>query len=422
MIKVLTAMNNPDFNNKLKKEKNIEIICKDIQYKDAIIELLNNKNSFVNIIIINQKIPGEINDEILIKKIKEINKKIKIIYILEKQNKNLEFELRKNNINYIYYKDEITIIKIIKIINKLNNNLNSNLKINEKSFEKSKIKNSIRKNKEKNKKIYIKKYIKKIIYIKNKILKNIKNNYFKNKKIKNQLKKNILLKNKNKIITFSGLDNIEKINYIINLTTIIKNKKILIVDFDMKNQNIFSKFNLKKYSNKINNLIKNNSKKELEKIINKSKDFINYFLIKINNNNNLISGLNLLSNFFNKFDNKKADQFFHNFFNQINNNYDLILINIGSKNNSQINNIIYKKSDLNIFILNNNFLEIKKSKKYLEKNIKNKLIKNKFKLILINKNKKCIYIKIINKIFNLEILEQINKIKKYEERRKKIYG
>ena len=418
MIKVLTAMNNPDFNDKLKKEKNFEIICKDIQYKDAIIELLNNKNSFVNIIIINQKIPGEINDEILIKKIKEINKKIKIIYILEKQNKNLEFELRKNNINYIYYKDEITIIKIIKIINKLNNNL----KINKKSFEKSKIKNSIRKNKEKNKKIYIKKYIKKIIYIKNKILKNIKNNYFKNKKIKNQLKKNVLIKNKNKIITFSGLDNIEKINYIINLTTIIKNKKILIVDFDMKNQNIFSKFNLKKYSNKINNLIKNNSKKELEKIINKSKDFINYFLIKINNNNNLISGLNLLSNFFNKFDNKKADQFFHNFFNQINNNYDLILINIGSKNNSQINNIIYKKSDLNIFILNNNFLEIKKSKKYLEKNIKNKLIKNKFKLILINKNKKCIYIKIINKIFNLEILEQINKIKKYEERRKKIYG
>lgn len=153
MIKVLTAMNNPDFNDKLKKEKNIEIICKDIQYKDAIIELLNNKNSFVNIIIINQKIPGEINDEILIKKIKEINKKIKIIYILEKQNKNLEFELRKNNINYIYYKDEITIIKIIKIINKLNNNL----KINKKSFEKSKIKNSIRKNKEKNKKIYIKK-------------------------------------------------------------------------------------------------------------------------------------------------------------------------------------------------------------------------------------------------------------------------
>ena len=128
MIKVLTAMNNPDFNDKLKKEKNFEIICKDIQYKDAIIELLNNKNSFVNIIIINQKIPGEINDEILIKKIKEINKKIKIIYILEKQNKNLEFELRKNNINYIYYKDEITIIKIIKIINKLNNNLKINKK------------------------------------------------------------------------------------------------------------------------------------------------------------------------------------------------------------------------------------------------------------------------------------------------------
>ena len=36
--KIITAINNPNLNDKLKMENNIEIVCKDLQYKDAILD------------------------------------------------------------------------------------------------------------------------------------------------------------------------------------------------------------------------------------------------------------------------------------------------------------------------------------------------------------------------------------------------
>ena len=43
MIKIITAMNNPKINDELKNEKNIELICKDIFYKEGILEILENE-------------------------------------------------------------------------------------------------------------------------------------------------------------------------------------------------------------------------------------------------------------------------------------------------------------------------------------------------------------------------------------------
>ena len=83
MKKILTAINNPNLNKKLSDQEFIEIPYKDIQYKEAILEILNKDNYF-DIIIINEQLPGEINFIELIKKINKINKKIKIIIILEK--------------------------------------------------------------------------------------------------------------------------------------------------------------------------------------------------------------------------------------------------------------------------------------------------------------------------------------------------
>ena len=40
MKKIITAINNPKLNEQLKKENKFEIIGKDIQYKEAIIEIL----------------------------------------------------------------------------------------------------------------------------------------------------------------------------------------------------------------------------------------------------------------------------------------------------------------------------------------------------------------------------------------------
>jgi len=77
MTKIITAINNPELNKELKRENNIELMCKDIQYKEGILEMLE-ENVTVDYIIIDEKLPGEINIEELIEKIIEINEKIKI--------------------------------------------------------------------------------------------------------------------------------------------------------------------------------------------------------------------------------------------------------------------------------------------------------------------------------------------------------
>ena len=58
MKKILTAIGNPTIAEKLEKEENVEIIYKDIQYKEGILEILEKDNK-INLIIINEKIPGQ---------------------------------------------------------------------------------------------------------------------------------------------------------------------------------------------------------------------------------------------------------------------------------------------------------------------------------------------------------------------------
>ena len=88
MKQILTAMNNPKLNQELQKEKNIKIIGNDIPYKEGILEILE-KNKNINLIFISENLEGEINFLELIKKIKIINKEIKLIIILNKENNNL---------------------------------------------------------------------------------------------------------------------------------------------------------------------------------------------------------------------------------------------------------------------------------------------------------------------------------------------
>ena len=117
MKKIITAINNPKLNEELKKETNFEIVGKDIQYKEAILEVLENVKT-IDLIILSEKILGEIKIEELIKKIRLINEQIKIIVILEKENTELEKILIKNHIIDIYFNNQINLKELIKIINK----------------------------------------------------------------------------------------------------------------------------------------------------------------------------------------------------------------------------------------------------------------------------------------------------------------
>ncbi|MFQ9264508.1 MAG: hypothetical protein ACLR44_05365 [Clostridia bacterium] len=73
-MKIITAINNPKLNDELKNEKNIEIICKDIFYKEGILEILENEIN-IDYIIINSQLEGEIKLNKLIEKIIEKNEK-----------------------------------------------------------------------------------------------------------------------------------------------------------------------------------------------------------------------------------------------------------------------------------------------------------------------------------------------------------
>ena len=76
MKQILTAMNNPKINEQLQKEKNIKVIGKDIPYKEGILEILE-KNKYINYIFINENLKKKNNLLNLLKKIKNINNKIK---------------------------------------------------------------------------------------------------------------------------------------------------------------------------------------------------------------------------------------------------------------------------------------------------------------------------------------------------------
>ena len=82
MNKVITAIGNEFINNKLLKENNIKVISKDIPYVEGVFEVIE-KNQ-VDFLIINVEIINEINIDNFIRKIKKMNKKINLIFILEK--------------------------------------------------------------------------------------------------------------------------------------------------------------------------------------------------------------------------------------------------------------------------------------------------------------------------------------------------
>lgn len=115
MKKIITALQNEKVNQKLAENKNIKIMTNDIQYQEGIIEALEI-DSNIDFIIFSELLPGEIKIETLIDKIKQKNKNIKIIIILENKRQELEnYLLAKGNI-FIFYNNEITIEQLLKIM------------------------------------------------------------------------------------------------------------------------------------------------------------------------------------------------------------------------------------------------------------------------------------------------------------------
>lgn len=95
MIRIVTALGNPSLNTELKKHSEFEVIGKDIQYKDGVLEILELNND-INYLIISEMLDGIISFEELINLIKKFNRKIKIIVVLKEKNIEMEEYFIKN--------------------------------------------------------------------------------------------------------------------------------------------------------------------------------------------------------------------------------------------------------------------------------------------------------------------------------------
>lgn len=363
MKKIITAINNPIINEKLKKEK-IEVIGKDIQYKEGILEILEN-NKEINFILIDEKLPGEIKNDELINKIKKINKNIEIIFFIKKENK-------KNAI--------INEKKIIK-----DEKIKSKIKIVD--YEKE---------------IKIESFLNFILYGEEILGKEYEENYTNRIDIINE-KIEKYDKNQNIIINVNGDSAVGKKMTTLRLSLYLNkyNNKILIIDLNTKshktlstifnkkeNSKTLKKNNIKKIKNIVNNLKNQNLKYENKKIGNK---IILKNKIIINKNISLITYNKLI-----KIKRIKNIEKYYNF----------IFIVLSENNKNNINKKIIENSNLNLLILEDNILGIDKLKKIIEKNYNNNLKKTK---IIINKNNKfSIDENIIKNIFNnLEIIGKI---------------
>lgn len=365
-MKIVTALNNPEINIKLKKEKSYEIIGKDIQYKEAILEILEENNK-IDLIIINYKLPGEINLEKLVNIIKEINKKIKIIILLTNKEKDKINFLRKKGIKNIQIIDKINYCSLLKILN----NSTKNKKI-------------INNEKHKNISNTVIDKLKKVILIKGSKLKDeemiikLLIKYFINKN-----KKVLLIKIKNKYLN-NNYKNHEK----------AKNEKINVKEKLDKQLNIIN-YSFKKYKNY---KIKDNI--EIEKLIDKNKDDFDFIIIQI--------------------EKVKEEYFYEEIIKRVNN----VLICIQS-NINDIANVRYfierfkssfLKYDIDLQIIESKFSFYSVSTKIL-KNIFGISLK-KFSINLNNKKNNIFFEKIIN--FKLNIKIRIIMFHLLKNKRKKI--
>ena len=348
MIKIITALGNPSLNNELKKYEEFNVIGNDIMYFDGVLEFLE-LNSEIDYLILGEII--DINNlNGFIDKVINNNRKIKIIVVINKKNKKIEDILLKKGILDIFY-DDIEISEIVNFLKTKNiEYLNIELR--------SEINN-----------------LKKLLNEKN------------NKKISKN-KKIILNNQENKIIGITGARGIGKTSFCVMLANSLKNKKVLIIDFDLINSQINDIYNKKFEYAKIDELN------------------INNYIFNVHNNIDILIGLNILYYY-----NKLNLENFKTKINNIKEKYDYILIDTYSEYNFDKNKYILNMAD-EIFLLTGlNKLEINKTRKLINILIQEWQINNKKINIIYYKFNILEYL-INKKIINKNIFENIKIIGK----------
>lgn len=400
MKKVITAIGNKNVNEKLKIENNIQVIGKDIQYQEGILEILEKENE-INFLIISEKIIGELNIIQLIEKIKLRNKKIKIILILENKNEELENILIAKGIYKIIYHNQIEIKDMINLITEEKDNIeNEELKQEINNLKKLIMENNKINNNKKEIKDKSNNYFKKINFchkLKLKVKKLISKKIPQQNLFNNQLFSNQINSNQKEIISISGPSGVGKSIITVNLakSLIYEKKKVLMIDFDILNNSLHTILGVKKYPTKIEKELKSNFITNVDK--NKIQELnVENFIIKINKRLDLLSITNIL------FGTKEKMNFFRieKILNELKEKYNTIIIDTSSECFFDITKNIIQLSNKNIFVTETNILEIKKAKELLNIYINEwKINKNKFNILFNKYDKECVNINLLKCIF-----------------------
>ena len=333
------------------------MLCSDIQYKEGILEYLEEKQN-VDYIILNESLEGEIEVQELINLIRKKVKNVKIIIV---SNENIDEEkiIKKLKNEEKKIKPEIK-QKIIKKYNETENKFN-------KEIEKLKKEESNYRNK---KSIFSQKTLP------------INNIFYS--------QKNNQSENNENVVCILGPNGIGKSVFSILLAQSMENKKCVIIDFDILNQSLHTMLGVKKYKEKIKKGISKND------LINHNQDFEKY-IIKTKMNIDLLSGMNLILDAKYKLSSKKIV----NIIKKLKEKYDVIIFDTSPENFMDYTKELIFLSNKIIFISGANLLEVKKSEKLLEIYTKEwGVSKNKINIVFNRCTNKSIDTDILREIFN----------------------
>lgn len=378
MKTIITAIGTPNLNEKLKQENEFQVMSEDILYKEGILEFLE-KNANIDICIISELLPGNMETKQLIEKINELNANIQIIIFLEKENKELENYLYAKGIQSIFYHNQVEIKQVISLLK--NNTVNQNDELKKEIDE---LKKMLLEKEQKKKMPFYSKYI---------------------KKQNNKPKKEYAKFSNKQIICVSGTNGVGKSIFTINIAKTLSEvqNKILIIDFDVLNNSLHTILGIKKYSEKIKERMKkNNLLKEMP---------VEELIIKVNSKIDLITGVNLL------FDTKYqiSSMKIKNMLEKLKQTYDVIIIDTTSECFFDYTKEIMKMSNQNVFILEANLLEIKKAKRLLNIYISEwKIPQTNFNILFNKYNQNSIDSLVLKNVFSdFKILGKLSASSKY---------
>ena len=386
MKKIMTAIGDQNLNHKLKQENTFEVVADDIPYKEGIIDILESKQ--VDFLILSELLPGEIELKELIEKIKGDNPKIQIILFLEKQNQELENYLYAKGIYAIFYDNQIEISKVIELMKEESENKQLKRELDE-------LKQLVIK--KENNKLKIREFLQR------------KNEKMKNRKLLaiGHLKKEEMVnkQGKSRVICISGTSGVGKSIFCVNLAKVFMEdkSKVLIIDFDVLNNSLHTILGIKQYSKKVANKIKTNNLLEPLQI--------EELIMKINSTIDLIAGISLL--FDGQYQISKVK--IKTILSKLKEKYDAIIIDTSSECFLDYTREVMKNSDINIFMVEPNLIEIKKAKNLLNIYINQwGMLKSDFHILFNKFNENSIDNSILKNIFSgFSILGKLSNSSQY---------